>query len=61
MRVPRGVPDPAELFQESGYTTLGVVSNAVLAAQFGWNDGFDEFLRPGAAATSRRTRSSSAT
>ena len=44
MRVPEEYLTLPELFQESGYTTLGVVSNAVLAAQFGWNDGFDEFL-----------------
>ncbi|HVG08555.1 MAG TPA: sulfatase [Thermoanaerobaculia bacterium] len=44
MRVPEEYLTLPELFQESGYTTLGVVSNAVLAAKFGWNDGFDEFL-----------------
>jgi arylsulfatase A-like enzyme len=44
MRVPEEYLTLPELFQENGYTTLGVVSNAVLAAQFGWNDGFDEFL-----------------
>jgi arylsulfatase A-like enzyme len=44
LRVPEEYLTLPELFQESGYTTLGVVSNAVLAAQFGWNDGFDEFL-----------------
>lgn len=44
IRVPEEYLTLPELFQESGYTTLGVVSNAVLAAQFGWNDGFDEFL-----------------
>jgi len=43
MRVPEEYLTLPELFQESGYTTLGVVSNAVLAAKFGWNDGFDEF------------------
>ena len=32
-----------EFFKEQGYQTFGVVSNAVLAAQFGWNTGFDEF------------------
>ncbi|HWM90066.1 MAG TPA: sulfatase [Thermoanaerobaculia bacterium] len=44
IRIPEEYLTLPELFQESGYTTLGVVSNAVLAAQFGWNDGFDEFL-----------------
>jgi len=33
-----------ELFQSAGYRTLGVVSNAVLSAELGWNRGFDEFL-----------------
>ena len=33
-----------ELFQGAGYETLGVVSNAVLSAELGWNRGFDEFL-----------------
>jgi arylsulfatase A-like enzyme len=33
-----------ELFQSAGYSTLGVVSNAVLSAELGWNRGFDEFL-----------------
>lgn len=32
-----------EFFQQAGYKTVGVVSNAVLAARFGWNTGFDEF------------------
>lgn len=44
IRIPEEYTTLPELFQESGYTTVGVVSNAVLAAQFGWNDGFDEFL-----------------
>jgi arylsulfatase A-like enzyme len=43
LRVPEEYLTLPELFQENGYTTLGVVSNAVLAAKFGWNDGFDEF------------------
>jgi arylsulfatase A-like enzyme len=33
-----------EFFQAQGFTTLGLVSNAVLAARFGWNTGFDEFV-----------------
>lgn len=44
LRIPEEYLTLPELFQESGYTTLAVNSNAVLAAQFGWNDGFDEFL-----------------
>src|SRR5688572_1235535 len=44
VRIPEEYLTLPELFQESGYTTLAVNSNAVLAAQFGWNDGFDEFL-----------------
>ena len=44
IRVPEEYLTLPELFQESGYTTLGVVSNAVLAAKFDWNDGFDELL-----------------
>lgn len=41
------IPDPyltlPEFFKENGYSTFGVVSNAVLAARFGWNNGFDDF------------------
>lgn len=44
IRIPEEYTTLPELFQESGYTTVGVVSNAVLGAQLGWNDGFDEFL-----------------
>jgi arylsulfatase len=33
-----------EFFKAQGFTTLGVVSNAVLAASFGWNAGFDEYV-----------------
>src|SRR3954447_14328570 len=32
-----------KFFKEQGYKTIGVVSNAVLAAKLGWNAGFDEF------------------
>jgi len=31
-----------KFFKEQGYKTIGVVSNAVLAAKLGWNAGFDE-------------------
>jgi arylsulfatase A-like enzyme len=43
VRVPDQYLTLPQLFKESGYTTVGVVSNAVLAAKFGWNRGFDEF------------------
>lgn len=44
IRIPEEYLTLPELFQESGYTTLGVTSNAVLSAELGWNDGFDELL-----------------
>lgn len=47
-RAAQQIPDEyktlPELFQSAGYRTLGVVSNAVLSAELGWNRGFDEFL-----------------
>jgi arylsulfatase A-like enzyme len=43
VRVPEKYLTLPELFKESGFTTLGVVSNAVVGAQFGWSSGFDEF------------------
>ncbi|MGB5661322.1 MAG: sulfatase-like hydrolase/transferase, partial [Thermoanaerobaculia bacterium] len=47
-RAAQQIPDEyltlPELFQSAGYITLGVVSNAVLSAELGWNRGFDEFL-----------------
>jgi len=47
-RAAQQIPDEyltlPELFQSAGYTTVGVVSNAVLSAELGWNRGFDEFL-----------------
>jgi len=47
-RAAQQIPDQyltlPELFQSAGYSTLGVVSNAVLSAELGWNRGFDEFL-----------------
>ncbi len=33
-----------ELMKQQGYTTLGVVSNGVLAQTMGWNQGFDSYL-----------------
>lgn len=44
LRIPKEYLTLPELFHESGYTTVAVNSNAVLAAKFGWNEGFDEFL-----------------
>jgi arylsulfatase A-like enzyme len=44
LRIPEEYTTLPELFQESGFTTLAVQSNAVLASRFGWNDGFDEYL-----------------
>jgi arylsulfatase A-like enzyme len=47
-RAAQQIPDEyltlPELFQSAGYSTLGVVSNAVLSAELGWSRGFDEFL-----------------
>jgi len=43
VRIPEKYLTLPELFKESGYTTLGVVSNAVVGAHFGWSSGFDEF------------------
>lgn len=43
LRVPESYLTLPELFQEAGFTTLAVVSNAVIGARFGWDDGFDEF------------------
>ena len=34
----------AEMVQEAGYTTVAVVSNPVLSAQLGWDQGFDEYI-----------------
>jgi arylsulfatase A-like enzyme len=43
LRIPDSYFTLPELFQESGYETFAVISNAVLAAKFGWNTGFDDF------------------
>lgn len=45
LRIPAEYLTLPELFQENGFTTLAVNSNAVLAADFGWNTGFDEYLQ----------------
>ena len=44
LRIPEEYTTLPELFQESGYKTVAVVSNAVLGANLAWNDGFDEYL-----------------
>ena len=43
LRIPAPYLTLPEFFKEQGYQTVGVVSNAVLAAGLGWNAGFDEF------------------
>jgi arylsulfatase A-like enzyme len=43
LRIPVPYLTLPEFFKEQGYQTVGVVSNAVLAASLGWNTGFDEF------------------
>jgi arylsulfatase A-like enzyme len=43
LRIPEKYLTLPELFEQSGYETLGVVSNAVLGARLGWNAGFDDF------------------
>jgi arylsulfatase A-like enzyme len=43
LRIPEPYLTLPELFKEQGYQTFGVVSNAVLGANLGWNTGFDEF------------------
>jgi arylsulfatase A-like enzyme len=45
LRVPESYLILPELFQEAGYTTVGVVSNAVLGTSLGWGDGFDELVQ----------------
>ncbi len=43
LRIPEPYLTLPEFFKAEGYQTFGVNSNAVLAAQFGWNTGFDEY------------------
>jgi arylsulfatase A-like enzyme len=43
LRVPATYLTLPKFFKEQGYQTVGVVSNAVLAASLGWSSGFDEF------------------
>jgi len=46
IRLPGEYETLAELFHDSGYTTLAVIGNAVLSSELGWNQGFDEFVEP---------------
>ncbi|MEN8184584.1 MAG: sulfatase, partial [Myxococcota bacterium] len=41
--LPEGVETVAEVLQERGYTTGGIVSNINLAESFGFDQGFDEY------------------
>jgi arylsulfatase A-like enzyme len=43
LRIPAPYLTLPEFFKEQGYQTVGVISNAVLAASLGWSTGFDEF------------------
>jgi arylsulfatase A-like enzyme len=44
LRVPSEIPVLPELFRREGFTTLAVVSNAVLSRELGWHRGFDEYV-----------------
>jgi arylsulfatase A-like enzyme len=43
LRIPDTYLTLPELFNESGYESFAVISNAVLAARLGWDAGFDDF------------------
>lgn len=45
LRLPPSYLTLPELFQHSGFRTLAVVSNGVLAKRLGWDQGFDEYLQ----------------
>lgn len=45
IRLPEEFETLPELFQAAGYRTVAVVSNAVLQADKGWSQGFDEYLQ----------------
>ncbi len=42
--IPEGYLTLPQFFDEEGYRTLAVVSNAVLSAELGWNRGFDSYV-----------------
>lgn len=44
-RLPDAYLTLPEFFATSGYTTVAVVSNGVLAKRLGWDQGFDEYLQ----------------
>jgi arylsulfatase A-like enzyme len=45
LRIPDSYLTLPQFLHEEGYKTVGVVSNAVLAASLGWNRGFDDFAQ----------------
>ncbi len=45
LRLPDSYLTLPELLQHSGFRTLAVVSNGVLAKRLGWDQGFDEYLQ----------------
>jgi arylsulfatase A-like enzyme len=45
LRIPEEYRTLPELFRDNGFITLAVNSNAVLASDFGWSAGFDEYLQ----------------
>lgn len=46
IEIPQQYVTLPELFRQAGYTTLGVVGNAVLDSDLGWDQGFDEYVQP---------------
>lgn len=44
IRIPRNLSIVPEVLQRQGFTTLAVVSNAVLSKELGWDRGFDEYV-----------------
>lgn len=43
LRIPEPYLTLPEFFKAEGFATFGVISNAVLASDFGWSTGFDDF------------------
>ena len=54
--LPEAATTPAEIFQSAGYRTIGIWRNGWVAANFGFDQGFDIYHkpRPGAAARLQR-------
>ncbi len=44
LEIPEEMPILPEWFQQAGYRTVAVVSNAVLSKELGWGRGFDEYV-----------------